>query len=68
MAQPSRLTLLLAALTLSTTAGAQEAGQVIELDAVTVEAMRRAQPWLEVPASIGVYTRADIEARTIQRL
>ncbi|OYX86392.1 MAG: hypothetical protein B7X99_13555 [Rhizobiales bacterium 17-65-6] len=68
MAQSSRLTLLLAALTLPAAASAQEAGQVIELDEVTVEAMRRAQPWLEVPASIGVYTRADIEARTIQRL
>lgn len=68
MAKSTRLPFLLAALTLPATAGAQEAGQVIELEVVTVEAMRRAQPWLEVPASIGVYTRADIEARTIQRL
>lgn len=47
---------------------AQPGETYITLDEVTVEAMRRAQPWLEVPASIAVFTAPDIQARTIERL
>lgn len=47
---------------------ADAAGQTIRLDEVRVEAMRREQNLLEVPASISVFTQQQIEARTIERL
>lgn len=68
MAHARRLTLVLAALALPAAAAAQEAQGVVQLDEVTVEAMRRSQPFLDVAASLRVFTEKDIEARTIERL
>lgn len=68
MTHASRLPLLFAALALPATAAAQDAEATIELDEITVEAMRRAQPFLDVAASLRVFTEKDIEERTIERL
>lgn len=43
-------------------------GGPLERDEITVEAMRRAQLFVDVPASLRVFTERDIEARTSERL
>ncbi|MFG1361011.1 TonB-dependent receptor [Xanthobacter pseudotagetidis] len=68
MAHARRFALAFALLAAPSAALAQQPEATIELDELTVEAMRRAQPFLNVMASVRVFTEKDIEARTIERL